>query len=69
MITSDGGTPSMCGWCKDRWGLSWQVTPGRLTELAADPDPDVARRVFQAMMTMGKIDIAVLEAAAKAQPA
>jgi predicted 3-demethylubiquinone-9 3-methyltransferase (glyoxalase superfamily) len=70
MITADGGAPSMCGWCKDRWGLSWQITPKRLTELVGDPDPAVSRRVFQAMMTMGKIDIAALEAAAaEAQPA
>ncbi|MBT2186611.1 VOC family protein [Sphingobium nicotianae] len=69
MITSNGGAESRCGWCKDRWGVSWQITPKRLTELTADPDPAVARRVFQAMMTMGKIDIAALEAAAEAQPA
>ena len=68
-ITTDGGAESRCGWCKDRWGLSWQIVPKRLTELTADPDPAVARRVFQAMMTMGKIDIAALEAAAEAQPA
>lgn len=68
-IVSNGGEESQCGWCKDRWGLSWQITPKRLTELVADPDPEVARRVFQAMMTMRKIDIAALDAAAEAQPA
>ncbi len=69
MITADGGAESRCGWCKDRWGLSWQITPKGRTELTANPDPEVARRVFQAMMTMGKIDIAQLEAAAQGQPA
>lgn len=60
----DGGEPGPCGWLKDRWGLSWQIVPRRLTELLSDPDPDVARRAMQAMMTMGKIDIAALERAA-----
>jgi predicted 3-demethylubiquinone-9 3-methyltransferase (glyoxalase superfamily) len=63
-ITGHGGTEGNCGWCKDKWGLSWQITPRRLIDLAFGPDPEVARRVFQAMMTMGKIDIAALEAAA-----
>jgi predicted 3-demethylubiquinone-9 3-methyltransferase (glyoxalase superfamily) len=63
-ITGNGGAESMCGWCKDRWGLWWQVTPRRLMALNSDPDPDRARRSMQAMMTMRKIDIAALERAA-----
>jgi predicted 3-demethylubiquinone-9 3-methyltransferase (glyoxalase superfamily) len=62
-IIGNGGTASACGWCKDRWGVSWQITPRELTEGIADPDPAVAKRVFEAMMTMGKIDIATIEAA------
>jgi len=63
-ITANGGAESNCGWCKDRWGLSWQIVPRRLTALLADPDPDAARRVSQTMLAMRKIDIAALEAAA-----
>ncbi len=62
-IVDDGGTESMCGWCKDKWGLSWQITPRALTDAMADPDRTVAKRVFDAMMTMKKIDIAAIEAA------
>jgi predicted 3-demethylubiquinone-9 3-methyltransferase (glyoxalase superfamily) len=62
-ITSNGGAESACGWCKDRWGYSWQITPRRLLELTTSTDPDVARRAFDSMMTMTKIDIAALEAA------
>lgn len=62
-IVGNGGQESACGWCKDRWGLSWQITPVALTQGIADPDPAVAKRVFDAMMTMGKIDIAKIEAA------
>lgn len=62
-IICNGGQPSECGWCKDRWGLSWQITPRALIDGIADPDPVVAKRVFDAMMTMGKIDIAGIEAA------
>ncbi|HQT54630.1 MAG TPA: VOC family protein, partial [Phenylobacterium sp.] len=58
-----GGQESECGWCKDRWGFSWQITPRQLNEGMADPDPAVAKRVFEAMMTMGKIDVAKIEAA------
>jgi predicted 3-demethylubiquinone-9 3-methyltransferase (glyoxalase superfamily) len=65
-ITADDGAESACGWCKDRWGFSWQVTPRRLMELMGDPDPGRSRRAFQAMMTMRKIDIAAIEAAADA---
>ncbi|WP_103717569.1 VOC family protein [Bosea psychrotolerans] len=60
----DGGQTSQCGWLKDRYGLSWQVTPDRLLELNMDPDPAKAGRVMQAMMQMTKIDIAALERAA-----
>ena len=63
-ITSGGGAESRCGWCKDRFGLSWQVTPRRLTELMADPDKTRSKRVFTAMMGIKKIDIAALETAA-----
>lgn len=62
-IIGNGGQPSACGWCKDKWGLSWQITPRALTDGMADPDPEAARRVFEAMMTMTKIDIAAIEAA------
>jgi predicted 3-demethylubiquinone-9 3-methyltransferase (glyoxalase superfamily) len=62
-IIGHGGQASACGWCKDRWGLSWQITPRALTAAIADPDPAAARRAFDAMMTMHKIDIAAIEAA------
>ena len=62
-IVGNGGQESACGWCKDRWGLSWQITPRALTTAMADPDRAVAKRVFEAMMTMRKIDIAAIEAA------
>ena len=61
---SDGGSPGQCGWLKDRWGLSWQVVPTRLFQLLNDPDPGRARRAMQAMMQMGKLNIAELERAA-----
>ncbi|WP_066271968.1 VOC family protein [Hydrogenophaga palleronii] len=57
-IVGHGGQESECGWCKDRWGLSWQITPRALTDGITDPDPVVAKRVFDAMMTMRKIDVA-----------
>lgn len=63
-LIANGGAESACGWLKDRWGLSWQITPRRLMELVASPDRDVAGRVFRAMMTMRRIDIAALEEAA-----
>jgi predicted 3-demethylubiquinone-9 3-methyltransferase (glyoxalase superfamily) len=63
-IVSNGGEESMCGWCKDRWGLSWQITPKRLLELNADPDPARARRAMEAMLQMRRIDIAAAERAA-----
>jgi len=64
-IVGNGGQESMCGWCKDRWGVSWQITPRLLAENMSNPDREAARRVFEAMMTMKKIDIAALEAALK----
>ena len=64
-IVGNGGQESMCGWCKDKWGVSWQITPIALTEGVTDPDPEVAKRVFDAMMTMKKIDIAAIEAAVR----
>lgn len=62
-IVDNGGEASACGWCKDRWGLSWQITPAALTEALVDPDPAVSKRAFEAMMTMTKIDVAAIEAA------
>jgi predicted 3-demethylubiquinone-9 3-methyltransferase (glyoxalase superfamily) len=62
-IVGNGGAESACGWCRDRWGFSWQITPRRLMELVSDPDRAIAKRAFEAMMTMTKIDIATLEAA------
>ena len=64
-IVGNGGAESACGWCSDRWGLSWQITPRQLTEALANPDAGVRERAFQAMMTMGKIDIAAIEAAVR----
>ena len=62
-IVGNGGQESQCGWCKDKWGLSWQITPRVLTDAMADPDRAVAKRVFEAMMEMKKIDVASIEAA------
>jgi predicted 3-demethylubiquinone-9 3-methyltransferase (glyoxalase superfamily) len=62
-LVANGGQESQCGWCKDRWGFSWQITPRQLTEAMTDPDKAAAKRVFDAMMTMGKIDVAKIEAA------
>ena len=64
-IVQNGGQESECGWCKDKWGLSWQITPRALTAGFTDPDRAAAKRVFEAMMTMRKIDIATIEAARK----
>ena len=64
-IVGNGGQESQCGWCKDRWGVSWQITPTRLMELAyANPDPAAAERAMQAMFPMKKIDVATIERAA-----
>ncbi|WP_377805925.1 VOC family protein [Azospirillum sp. A29] len=65
-IVTNGGTESACGWCKDRWSFSWQITPRRLLELTTGSDGIAAKRAFDAMMTMRKIDIAALEAAVRA---
>jgi 2-polyprenyl-6-hydroxyphenyl methylase/3-demethylubiquinone-9 3-methyltransferase len=62
-IVENGGQESDCGWCRDKWGISWQITPTVLTEGYTDPDPAVAKRIFDAMLTMQKIDIAAIEAA------
>ena len=62
-IVANGGQESACGWCKDKWGVSWQITPRVLVEAITDPDAAAAKRAFDAMMTMGKIDIATIEAA------
>ena len=68
-IVGHGGAESECGWCKDKWGFSWQITPRVLLEGNSDPDPAIAKRVFNAMMTMRKIDVATIEAAIKGAPA
>ena len=62
-IVGNGGQESECGWCKDRWGISWQITPMVLIQGYTDPDRAAARRVFDAMMQMRKIDVATIEAA------
>ncbi len=62
-IIGNGGQASACGWCKDKWGLSWQITPPAVIAAIADPDPAAARRAFEAMMEMTKLDIAAIEAA------
>jgi len=61
-IVENGGEASQCGWCKDRWGIHWQITPTVLSEGVKHADPAVAQRVFAAMMEMGKIDVAKIEA-------
>ena len=65
-ILGNGGQASACGWCKDRWGINWQITPRVLTEAMAAGGP-AAARAFQAMMTMGKIDVAAIEAAVRGE--
>jgi 2-polyprenyl-6-hydroxyphenyl methylase/3-demethylubiquinone-9 3-methyltransferase len=62
-IVGNGGQESVCGWCRDKWGLSWQITPRALMDAVTGPDAAAAKRVFEAMMGMGKIDIAAIEAA------
>ena len=62
-IVGHGGQESACGWCKDRWGISWQITPVQLTRATTHPDRAAAKRAFAAMMTMKKLDIAAIEAA------
>ncbi|HZB78230.1 MAG TPA: VOC family protein [Actinomycetota bacterium] len=65
-LTANGGEPGPCGWLKDRFGLSWQIVPRQLNELVGDPDPERARRAMEAMLKMGKIDVAELQRAADA---
>ncbi|WP_457320448.1 VOC family protein [Stenotrophomonas sp. P5_B8] len=64
-IVGNGGEESACGWCRDKWGLSWQITPRVLTEAVTSKDPAVAKRAFEAMMTMRRIDVAQIEAAVR----
>ncbi|GLK45329.1 MULTISPECIES: VOC family protein [Novosphingobium] len=64
-IVGNAGAESMCGWCKDKWGLNWQITPRALTDAMANPDRAAAKRAMEAMMTMRRIDIAAIEAAVK----
>ncbi len=68
-ITQNGGEESACGWCKDKWGFSWQITPRVLLEAMDNPDKAAAKRAFEAMMTMRKIDVAKIEAALAGEPA
>lgn len=64
-IVDNGGQESACGWCRDRWGLSWQISPRVLIEAISSPDRAVARRAFEAMMEMRRIDIAAIQAAVR----
>lgn len=64
-IVGNGGQESQCGWCKDKWGVSWQITPRQLMDVYNDPDPAATKRAMEAMFTMKKIDIAAIEAARK----
>lgn len=64
-IVGNGGQESACGWCRDKWGLSWQISPRVLTEAVTSKDPAVAKRAFEAMMTMRRIDVARIEAAVR----
>jgi predicted 3-demethylubiquinone-9 3-methyltransferase (glyoxalase superfamily) len=66
-IVGNGGQESACGWCKDKWGFSWQITPKVLLESQQNPDRAAAKRAFEAMMTMGKIDVAKIEAAVRGE--
>jgi predicted 3-demethylubiquinone-9 3-methyltransferase (glyoxalase superfamily) len=66
-IVGDGGKESACGWCEDRWGFSWRITPRRLLEATTDPDRAAAKRPMEAMMTMKNIDIAKIEAARRGE--
>lgn len=67
-IVGNGGQESQCGWCKDKWGISWQITPLVLIESLADPDRAASQRVFEAMMQMRKIDVAAINAARRGAP-
>jgi predicted 3-demethylubiquinone-9 3-methyltransferase (glyoxalase superfamily) len=68
-IVDNGGEASACGWCKDRWGFSWQITPRVLLDALDNPDAAAAKRAFDAMMPMAKIDIAAIEAALRGETA
>ncbi|QNE32744.1 VOC family protein [Sphingomonas sp. NBWT7] len=68
-IVGNGGAESACGWCKDRWGFSWQITPRVLMAAMADPDRAAAKRAMEAMMTMHKIDVAAIERAWRGETA
>jgi predicted 3-demethylubiquinone-9 3-methyltransferase (glyoxalase superfamily) len=68
-LSENGGQPGPCGWIKDRFGLSWQITPRALDRMLTDPDTEAARRAMEAMLKMGKIEVAELERAFKGQPA
>ena len=68
-LTADGGEESMCGWLKDKYGLSWQIVPKQLTQLLRSSDPDAARRTMEAMLTMQRLDVAALQAAYDGVPA
>ena len=68
-VVGDGGAESACGWCKDRWGHSWQITPRVLLEATTNPDRAAAKRAMEAMMIMGRIDIAAIERARAGEPA
>ena len=67
-IVDNGGQEGACGWCKDKWGVSWQITPVALIEAISDPDPAAAERAFKALLPMKKIDIAAIEAARRGRP-
>ena len=64
-IVGNGGVESVCGWCKDKWGVSWQITPVALTKAMTGSDKAAAKRAFDTMMQMGKIDVAKIEAAVR----
>jgi len=66
-IVGNGGAESMCGWCKDKWGINWQITPRVLTDVMTSGETAAAKRAFEAMMTMKKIDVATIEAAIKGE--
>jgi 2-polyprenyl-6-hydroxyphenyl methylase/3-demethylubiquinone-9 3-methyltransferase len=68
-IVDNGGQESDCGWCKDKWGVSWQITPRALLDAISDPDRAAAKRAFEAMLTMQKIDIATIEKAWRGEDA
>ncbi len=68
-IVGNGGAESECGWCKDKWGYSWQITPRVLLDATTGSDKDAAKRAFEAMMTMRKIDVATIEAAVRGETA